>query len=75
MAPRSGPGAWALDFAFTLIGRTGRPLVLRSSACKGRTGAGYGGFFWRAQKDSPGLDVFTGEASGEEAVSSPPGWR
>ncbi|MEV3923654.1 DUF6807 family protein [Actinomadura coerulea] len=68
LTPRSEPGAWALDFAFALTGRTGRPLVLRSSACKGRTGAGYGGFFWRAPKDSPGLDVFTGEASGEEAV-------
>ncbi|NKZ05281.1 DUF6807 family protein [Actinomadura latina] len=60
--------AWALDFAFTLTGRTGKPLVLQSSACKGRTGAGYGGFFWRAPKDSAGLNAFTGEASGEEAV-------
>ncbi|TDD87511.1 dehydrogenase [Actinomadura darangshiensis] len=65
---RTVPGAWALDFAFTLTGRTGRPLVLQSSACKGRVGAGYGGFFWRAPKDATGLDVFTGEASGEEAV-------
>ncbi|TDE32487.1 DUF6807 family protein [Actinomadura sp. 6K520] len=64
----AGGGAWALDFAFTLTGRTGRPLVLQSSACKGRAGAGYGGFFWRAPKNSPGLDVFTGEAAGEEAV-------
>lgn len=68
LTARAVPGAWALDFAFTLAGRTGRPLVLRSSACKGRTGAGYGGFFWRAPKDSGGLAVFTGEASGEEAV-------
>lgn len=68
LTARAVPGAWALDFAFTLTGRTGRPLVLQSSACKGRTGAGYGGFFWRAPKDAPGLDVFTGEASGEEAV-------
>ncbi|WP_160573737.1 DUF6807 domain-containing protein [Actinomadura physcomitrii] len=68
LTARAVPGAWALDVAFTLTSRTGRPLVLRSSACKGRVGAGYGGFFWRAPKDSPGLDVFTGEASGEEAV-------
>ncbi|NEA29772.1 DUF6807 family protein [Actinomadura bangladeshensis] len=60
--------AWALDFAFTLTGRTGKPLVLQSSACKGRTGAGYGGFFWRAPKGSAGLGVFTAEASGEESV-------
>ncbi|WP_168221200.1 DUF6807 family protein [Actinomadura sp. WMMA1423] len=65
---RIASGAWALDFAFTLTGRTGRPLVLQSSACKGRVGAGYGGFFWRAPKGSAGLAVFTGEASGEEAV-------
>ncbi|MEU8118409.1 DUF6807 family protein [Spirillospora sp. NPDC049024] len=68
LVARAVPGAWALDFAFTLTGRTGRPLVLQSSACKGRAGAGYGGFFWRAPKDSAGLAVFTGEASGEEAV-------
>ncbi|QFG23241.1 DUF6807 family protein [Actinomadura sp. WMMB 499] len=70
--PAGAPGgAWALDVSFTLTGRTGRPLVLQSSACKGRTGAGYGGFFWRAPKDPAGPDVFavfTGEASGEEAV-------
>ncbi len=41
--------AWALDFAFTLTGKTAEPLVIQSSACKGRVGAGYGGFFWRAQ--------------------------
>ncbi|WP_433470075.1 PmoA family protein [Spirillospora sp. CA-128828] len=68
LTARTVPGAWALDVAFTLTGRTGRPLVLQSSACKGRTGAGYGGFFWRAPKDATGLAVFTGEASGEEAV-------
>jgi hypothetical protein len=60
--------AWALDFAFTLTGKTGEAVVIQSSACKGRVGAGYGGFFWRAPKDSAGLEVFTGEASGEEAV-------
>ncbi|MDL4820085.1 DUF6807 family protein [Actinomadura opuntiae] len=68
LTARPVEGGWALDFAFTLTGRTGRPLVLQSSACKGRTGAGYGGFFWRAPKDATGLDVFTAEASGEEAV-------
>ncbi|MEO3825116.1 DUF6807 family protein [Actinomadura sp. B10D3] len=68
LTARPVPGAWALDVAFTLTGLTGRPLVLQSSACKGRTGAGYGGFFWRAPKDSAGLEVFTAEASGEEAV-------
>lgn len=62
------PGAWALDFAFTLHNRTGAPLSIQSSACKGRAGAGYGGFFWRAPKDSSGLEAFTADASGEHAV-------
>ncbi|MEU4831392.1 DUF6807 family protein, partial [Streptosporangium sp. NPDC023615] len=65
---RTLTGAWALEFAFTLHNRTGEPLSIQSSACKGRTGAGYGGFFWRAPKDSPGLDAFTADASGERAV-------
>ncbi|WP_406319042.1 DUF6807 family protein [Streptosporangium sp. NBC_01639] len=58
--------AWALDFAFTLVVR--EPLEIRSSACKGRPGAGYGGFFWRAPRDSANLAVFTGEAEGEQDV-------
>lgn len=62
------PGAWALDVAFTLDNRTGAPLSIQSSACKGRTGAGYGGFFWRAPRDSTGLDVFADGARGERAV-------
>ena len=68
LTARALPDAWALDFAFTLHNRTFKPLSIQSSACKGRAGAGYGGFFWRAPKDSTGLDVFTAEASGEEAV-------
>ncbi|GAA3036285.1 DUF6807 family protein [Streptosporangium longisporum] len=68
LVARTVPGAWALDVAFTLHNRTGEPLSIQSSACKGRTGAGYGGFFWRAPKDSPGLDAFTADASGERAV-------
>ncbi|WP_440073832.1 DUF6807 family protein [Streptosporangium sp. OZ121] len=68
LTARALPGAWALDVAFTLHNRTGEPLSIQSSACKGRTGAGYGGFFWRAPKDSPGLDVFADGASGERAV-------
>jgi hypothetical protein len=42
------PGFWALDFGFTFTNRTDAPLAIKSSATKGRTGAGYGGFFWRA---------------------------
>ncbi|WP_336204876.1 DUF6807 family protein [Nonomuraea sp. LPB2021202275-12-8] len=61
-------GGWALDFAFTLRNLTGEPLTVRSSATKGRAGAGYGGFFWRAPADSKGLRVFTASAEGEERV-------
>ncbi|MEW9547393.1 DUF6807 family protein [Nonomuraea sp. NPDC050783] len=39
---------WALDFSFTLTNLTGAPVEVNSSATKGRAGAGYGGFFWRA---------------------------
>jgi predicted dehydrogenase len=46
--PLDRPGCWALDFGCTLTNRTGAPLAIKSSATKGRTGAGYGGFFWRA---------------------------
>lgn len=59
---------WALRFSFTLRNLTGSPLTIQSSATKGRAGAGYGGFFWRAPAGSPGLGVFTGEAEGEQAV-------
>ncbi|GAA3121625.1 hypothetical protein GCM10010466_10670 [Planomonospora alba] len=62
----AGGDAWMLDFAFTLTVR--EPLEIKSSACKGRPGAGYGGFFWRAPKSSPDVAVFTGEAEGEQAV-------
>ncbi|SDT80118.1 DUF6807 domain-containing protein [Actinoplanes derwentensis] len=44
----AGPGAWALDFGFALTNTTGETLPVRSPAAHGRTGAGYGGFFWRA---------------------------
>ncbi|GIH77782.1 oxidoreductase [Planobispora longispora] len=65
--PVAGAGtAWALDFSFALT--VTEPLEIRSSACKGRPGAGYGGFFWRAPKDAADLAVFTAEAEGEAGV-------
>ncbi|MFF0862690.1 DUF6807 family protein [Nonomuraea sp. NPDC003560] len=57
--------AWALDLAFTLTNLTGSPLEVNSSATKGRPGAGYGGFFWRAPGASTGRVTFPGD---EEAV-------
>ncbi|MBB2909806.1 putative dehydrogenase [Streptosporangium becharense] len=61
-------GCWALDVSFTLTNLTGRPLPVRSSATKGRAGAGYGGFFWRAPGSAPERRVLTRDAEGEDAV-------
>ncbi|MFE3449253.1 DUF6807 family protein [Nonomuraea sp. NPDC059194] len=59
-------GAWALDFAFTLS--VPEPVHVSSSACKGRDGAGYGGFFWRAPRSGRNPAVFTAGAEGERDV-------
>ncbi|MEV5896634.1 DUF6807 family protein [Nonomuraea fuscirosea] len=53
--------AWALDFAFTLTNLTGAPLTIQSSATKGRAGAGYGGFFWRAPGTSHARTTLPGD--------------
>jgi methane monooxygenase PmoA-like len=52
-----GPDAWALSFGFALTNVAGRELPIRSPAGHGRTGAGYGGFFWRAPSDAGGCRV------------------
>lgn len=57
--------AWALDFTFSLTNLTGAPIEVNSSATKGRAGAGYGGFFWRAPGTSADRVTFPGD---EEAV-------
>ncbi|HEY9522694.1 MAG TPA: DUF6807 family protein [Thermopolyspora sp.] len=59
---------WALDLSFSLRNLTGRPLTIHSSATKGRPGAGYGGFFWRAPIAARDLRVRTPTAEGEERV-------
>ncbi|MFE7568585.1 PmoA family protein [Streptomyces sp. NPDC057539] len=63
--------AWVLDFTSSLTNVSDGELSLGSPATNGRTGAGYGGFFWRAPKGDaagPAPDVFTEGASGERAV-------
>ncbi|GAA1175258.1 DUF6807 family protein [Nesterenkonia xinjiangensis] len=59
--------AWELDVAFALTPAVERPVSLGSPGSNGRVGGGYGGFFWRlpALADA---QIFTAEASGEEAV-------
>ncbi|MFI0443889.1 PmoA family protein [Actinomadura sp. 6N118] len=59
---------WALDLTFRLTNVLGTPLQLGSSATKGRAGAGYGGFFWRAPGTSTDIRVFSADAEGEEKV-------
>ncbi len=64
--------AWALDFTFSLTNVTSGPLSIGSPATNGRPGAAYGGFFWRARKESSAPDVFTPDTEGEEAVHGRP---
>ncbi|MFG2890995.1 PmoA family protein [Streptomyces sp. NPDC048248] len=64
--------AWALDFTFSLTNTTPGPLSLGSPATNGRTGAAYGGFFWRAPKAASVPDVYTADTEGEAAVHSRP---
>lgn len=61
--------AWVLDVTSTLTTPTDAPVMIRSSATKGRSGAGYGGFFWRAPGTATGRTVFTADAEGEERVN------
>ncbi|MEV0096264.1 PmoA family protein [Streptomyces sp. NPDC050738] len=67
-ATELSPGAWALDFTFSLTNTTGEDLSIGSPATNGRPGAGYGGFFWRAPKEAGRPAVFTADADGEDAV-------
>ncbi|MEU9050607.1 PmoA family protein [Streptomyces sp. NPDC048384] len=60
--------AWALDFTFSLTNVTPRPLSIGSPATNGRPGAAYGGFFWRARKESSAPDVFTIDRDGEQEI-------
>ncbi|WP_317619818.1 DUF6807 family protein [Nonomuraea phyllanthi] len=64
-------GAWALDFSFTLTNLTGAPVEIHSSATKGREGAGYGGFFWRAPGTSTGRATFPGDERAVHGSRSP----
>ncbi|MDO0932114.1 PmoA family protein [Streptomyces sp. DG2A-72] len=60
--------AWALDLTFSLTNVTSAPLSIGSPATNGRPGAAYGGFFWRARKESTTPDVFTIDREGEQEV-------
>jgi hypothetical protein len=58
---------WELEIITTLSNATDRPVRLGSPATNGRTGAGYGGLFWRLPP-TPKPHVRTAAAAGEHAV-------
>ncbi|MFC3493637.1 DUF6807 domain-containing protein [Glycomyces rhizosphaerae] len=60
--------AWALDFRFSLQNLTPEPLVISSPGAKGRTGAGYGGFFWRARRGLRTVTILGPGVSGVERL-------
>ncbi|WP_084772300.1 DUF6807 family protein [Nonomuraea candida] len=71
VAARPVGAAWALDFAFTLTNLTGAPLEINSSATKGRAGAGYGGFFWRAPGTSTARETLPGDEASVHGGTDP----
>jgi hypothetical protein len=73
----SGPAGgratgWVLRLGFDLENVTSGPVTLGSPGTQGRSGAGYGGFFWRAAASEGELRVSTPECSGEDAVHGKP---
>jgi hypothetical protein len=60
--------AWVLGVSCELTNATDRPLAVRSPAAAGRSGAGYGGFFWRAPGSDGGVRVFSPLGTGLDAV-------
>ncbi|GAA4920650.1 PmoA family protein [Streptomonospora salina] len=58
---------WALDLHTRLVAGE-RDLEVNSPATKGRPGAGYGGFFWRAPRHARPPRVLGPGAEGEDAL-------
>ncbi|WP_222195572.1 PmoA family protein [Modestobacter italicus] len=61
------PGSWTLELSTTLHNATDAPLELGSPATNGRSGAGYGGLFWRLPPVTDAR-VWSPDAEGEGAV-------
>ncbi|RNL85031.1 DUF6807 family protein [Halostreptopolyspora alba] len=69
------PTAWALELVTRLRNTSGEELVIGSPATKGRPGAGYGGFFWRAPISTRAPRCFGPGIVGEGALhGSTAGW-
>ncbi len=62
------PASWALHWQSSLRNTTAANLDLGSPATHGRTGAGYGGFFWRLPPSTTPWRIFSPAAKGEENV-------
>ncbi|MBO1335260.1 PmoA family protein [Streptomyces sp. VRA16 Mangrove soil] len=72
-ATRLADDSWALDVTFALTNPSAaEPVTLGSPATNGRPGAAYGGFFWRAPRETTAPAVFTATDEGEEAVHGRP---
>ena len=69
-------GAWSLQWTSVLTGAGPRAVRLGSPGSNGRSGAGYGGFFWRLPDlDRRQVSVFTANSQGEDAVNgATAGW-
>jgi hypothetical protein len=65
--------AWLLEVTFTLRSCTGGPLTIDSPGARGRTGAGYGGFFWRAPDGLERVRAF-GNGNGADVHGSRQPW-
>jgi methane monooxygenase PmoA-like len=64
--------AWLLQVGFSLSSSTTSPLTIDSPGARGRTGAGYGGFFWRAPSGLDRVRAFGLEAGAEVHGSRQP---
>jgi hypothetical protein len=64
--------AWMLRVDFALSSATGGPLTIGSPAVRGRAGAGYGGFFWRAPPGLRHVQAFGERSDGDVHGSRDP---
>jgi LacI family transcriptional regulator len=63
------PGTWSLSLDSVMVPAGGIPaLEVSSSAVKGRTGAGYGGIFWRFPADCSDTTLLCADGAGEDAA-------
>ncbi|MBB4932167.1 putative dehydrogenase [Lipingzhangella halophila] len=70
-----GTETWALELGTRLRNTSGAELVIDSPATKGRPGAGYGGFFWRAPAAAAAPRCFGPGADTEQDLhGSTAGW-